>query len=251
MKIFLHGQLGKAFGRRWNLNVRSPKEALKAIEANREDFRPFLIKKHKEGVRYKVFIDKTPLNSKEEMGLELNDKKEIHFLPLIKGRGYSYGDSFNANPSQGDYFRDGAITYGISALIGMGGEYVSEEWGWELVGDFAMGLSDIGKELGMSMIMQGAIMGLMPDMPDPPSDESVGPTQKSTSSFIFSRPLNNITQGAPVPIGYGRLRVGSHVISSSLLNTQLVALNSVFASTTSEDGSIEGAVSIDQYSTSG
>ena len=81
MKIFLHGKLGTAFGRRWDLNVRSPKEALRAIEANREDFRPFLIKKHKEGIRYKVFIDKTPLNSKEEMGLELSDKKEIHFLP--------------------------------------------------------------------------------------------------------------------------------------------------------------------------
>ena len=40
--------------------------------------------------------------------------------------------------------------------------------------------------------------------------------QASTSSFVFGSPLNTASQGVPVPIGYGRLKVGSKVIQASI-----------------------------------
>tara|TARA_R100001509_G_C4788201_1_gene188828 strand:- start:80 stop:715 length:636 start_codon:yes stop_codon:yes gene_type:complete len=40
--------------------------------------------------------------------------------------------------------------------------------------------------------------------------------QASRSSFVFGSPLNTASQGTPVPIGYGRLKVGSKVIQASV-----------------------------------
>ena len=40
--------------------------------------------------------------------------------------------------------------------------------------------------------------------------------QASRSSFVFGSPLNTASQGTPVPVGYGRLKVGSKVIQASV-----------------------------------
>ena len=40
--------------------------------------------------------------------------------------------------------------------------------------------------------------------------------QASRSSFVFGNPLNPASQGTPVPVGYGRLKVGSKVIQASV-----------------------------------
>lgn len=40
-------------------------------------------------------------------------------------------------------------------------------------------------------------------------------------SFIFSTPDNLARQGQPVPLGYGRLRVGSQIVSSHITNKNL------------------------------
>ena len=45
--------------------------------------------------------------------------------------------------------------------------------------------------------------------------------QKQTRSYLFSGPVNTVAQGIPIPLGYGRLRVGSAVISASLRFQQL------------------------------
>ena len=38
----------------------------------------------------------------------------------------------------------------------------------------------------------------------------------SKQSFIFSNIVNVASQGAPMPLGYGRLKVGSQVIQASI-----------------------------------
>jgi len=44
------------------------------------------------------------------------------------------------------------------------------------------------------------------------------PDTASTSSYIFAQAENNTRQGVPVPVGYGRFKVGSTVISVNLLS---------------------------------
>jgi len=50
----------------------------------------------------------------------------------------------------------------------------------------------------------------------PPKPEE----ERQTRSYLFSGPENTAAQGIPVPLGYGRLRVGSVVVSASLRNRQ-------------------------------
>ncbi len=122
------------------------------------------------------------------------------------------------------------------------GDYIGDNW----LGNAVSWLGGIAVEIGTAMLLQGAIGGLM-DEPEPPPTEPQGPTMKNTTSFIFSRPLNNTVQGAPVPIGYGRLRIGSQVVSSAVLNCRSNAFDSLIGETVDRDGNTVGALNIDQY----
>jgi predicted phage tail protein len=64
---------------------------------------------------------------------------------------------------------------------------------------------NIAFAIGMSLLMSKL---LAPDDPD----------TASTSSYIFNQAENAAKQGSPVPVGYGRFKVGSTILSVSLIN---------------------------------
>ena len=53
------------------------------------------------------------------------------------------------------------------------------------------------------------------------TNPSSDPTQLA-NSYLFSGPVNVINEGGPVPIGYGRLIVGSQVIMSTYGTTKVL-----------------------------
>lgn len=232
MKVFLHGKLGKKFGKKWDLNIETPAEALRAIDANTNGFFKYIAAKENENVKYRIFIDKKSIRSHEELQLRIKDKKELHFFPRVRGRDAS-GDMMA-------YGGGGMIVgWGMGAL----GSAIGDNW----FGNAVSWLGNVVFEIGASLLIQGVIGSLMDD-PDPPPTEPDGPAMKNTASYLFARPLNNTIQGASVPLGYGRLRVGSHIISSSIMNSRLNAFDNIVGDTIDEDGNTVGAVSINQYS---
>jgi predicted phage tail protein len=64
---------------------------------------------------------------------------------------------------------------------------------------------NIAFAIGMNLLMSKL---LAPDDPD----------TASTSSYIFSQAENAAKQGSPVPVGYGRFKVGSTILSVSLIS---------------------------------
>jgi hypothetical protein len=71
----------------------------------------------------------------------------------------------------------------------------------------------------ISLVVSGVVnmMFKPPTPPTPPGNVVVeSNTSQTTSSYVISGPINNERQGMPVPIGYGRLNVGSMVMSSAL-----------------------------------
>lgn len=64
---------------------------------------------------------------------------------------------------------------------------------------------NIAFAIGMSLLMSKL---LAPDDPD----------TASTSSYVFNQAENVVRQGSPVPVGYGRFKVGSTILSVSLIN---------------------------------
>ena len=236
MKIILHGKVGKKFGKEWDLSVRSVNEGLRAIDANVGDFFRYLTQKENENLAFRIFKDKQSVRNVDELGLESSKNQTVHFFPVIKG----------ADRKKEAY-----------RMMGYGGLTLGVSYGLDVLGDNIGGtlgkvigfVADIGYEIGAAMLTQGAIMLLQKDPPEPPSMENQAVTQKSTASYTFARPLNNTTQGAVVPVGYGRLRIGTHVISSHVMNSRIAAFNQVRTSTTDENGNLVGAVNVDHYTT--
>jgi hypothetical protein len=52
--------------------------------------------------------------------------------------------------------------------------------------------------------------------PQPELQQIEATAQGSKSSLIFSNIVNTANQGAPLPVGYGRLKVGSQVIQATI-----------------------------------
>ena len=52
--------------------------------------------------------------------------------------------------------------------------------------------------------------------PAPDTEQVEGTAGASKSSMIFGNTVNTATQGAPLPLGYGRLKVGSQVIQATI-----------------------------------
>ena len=52
--------------------------------------------------------------------------------------------------------------------------------------------------------------------PAPDTEQVEGTASASKSSMVFSNNVNTASQGAPLPLGYGRLKVGSQVIQATI-----------------------------------
>jgi predicted phage tail protein len=68
-------------------------------------------------------------------------------------------------------------------------------------------------QLAVSVVMMGLQMALAPK---PKMDRPSSDVNSAKQSFLFSSKANTAEQGIPVPVGYGRLRVGSAVIQSTI-----------------------------------
>ena len=82
--------------------------------------------------------------------------------------------------------------------------------GWAAVGSFLSQATLYS--VGTSMILGGVAQMIAPTPKS--SDPSERPENKP--SYAFNGAVNTTAQGQPVPVGYGRLIVGSAVISAGI-----------------------------------
>lgn len=178
--VFLHGALGEKYGKRLMLDVECVAGAVALLKANFSSFARDLIGR---GNRYQVWVGKTNI-SQEEL-LNPANGQDIHIVPAISGAGG------NSNVLQ--------IIVGIILVVV--GVIFSAYGGGGLVG------------IGVGMIV-GGVVGLVFA---PSSRFSPAGTQgEKKPSYYFNGPINTTAQGNPVPILYGRLVVGSQVVSGGI-----------------------------------
>jgi len=78
--------------------------------------------------------------------------------------------------------------------------------------------------IGLAMIAGGAglmVGGLVMMSMKPPKAQKAQEPVDQMASFLFNKPTNSSTQGVAIPRGYGRMRVGSVVVSTSLTSEEL------------------------------
>jgi len=183
-KVRLLGELGKKFGKAIELDVKTPAEAVRALCVNFPGFEKFVATSEQRNVGYRIVVGKEDRSAEE-----LHDpvgKSDIKIVPVLMGAG---GDG----PFQ--------IVIG-SILIAA-----------SLVGNYFFPGNPISPYLmnaGVAMVLGGVVQLLTP-LPDAPDE---GPENRP--SYIFNGSVNTSAQGYPVAVGYGRMIVGSAVISAGI-----------------------------------
>jgi len=251
VEVNLHGILGKKFGKKHNLSVENTQEVVRALDANFPDFRRFLYEN--EQITYKIYADRKPLSAKEEIKVSLKGKKSLHIFPRVRGKfemilGLFEG-GLTGGGGVGDWAAGSTLGWGFDKLgdwANPGGDGWFDSFGG-FFGNLSHLASDLSYEYGNWALLEGFKQELIDD-PEPPTlGEDAAPTLKSTTSYTFQRPMNNVQQGVPVPLGYGRLRVGSHVVSSSLLNARTAAFDKVSDTEIDSEGNTVGAMHVDLF----
>lgn len=185
--IILLGELGKRYGRKHLLDVKSPAEAVRALCANFKDFAAFVSASSDRNVGYRV------LNMRDEVGEdELHNpaSRRITIAPVVAGAGGSVGKILL-----------GAAL--IAASLFVPGLAAVTLFGTTTLATVAFGV-------GVSLALGGVAQMLAPQ------PKSIGPQEEQQPSYVFNGAVNTSAQGQPVPVGYGRMIVGSAVISAGI-----------------------------------
>jgi len=217
-KIVLRGELGKKFGRVHVYELNTPAEAIRALSANYEGFHKELSEAGDRGIGYMVHVGKDPMQSLDEIDNPTGRLEEISITPVLQGAGGGVGKIFA-----------GIGLIAAAILLGPAG---AGFLGLGAGGFLTAGVSSAVGYIGTSLILGGTAQLLSPSISDTPG--SFGTTSPSRArardsftpenneiadnraSYIFNGAVNLTAQGNPVPILYGRMRVGSVVISAGL-----------------------------------
>ena len=189
--IRLGGILGKTFGTVHKRCVGSTREAIKALCVTVPGFEQFLNNSRQRGLTYAVFQGKRNL-SKEELELA-KGTEEIRILPVIIGS------------KRGGLFQTilGAVLVTVAA-VGMFTPF-GQALGGSAWGPYAM-------QAGLAMMAGGIIQMLSPQA----AGLAMKDQGENKPSYAFGAPSNTVSQGYPVPIGYGKRRIGGAVISAGI-----------------------------------
>ena len=182
--IKLYGEMGKRFGREFQLDVQTPAEAVRALSSQVKGFRAYLHAHQQDA--FTVFVGGR--NSSEELGFPCSDKEIIRIAPVIQGARAV-----------------GRIVLGVVLIIA---SFFTGGTALAAFGPMMFGM-------GASMAIGGIVQLLSPT----PSSDSGMASESVTNkpSYNFNGPVNTTAQGHPVPLAYGKVICGSAVISAGLI----------------------------------
>jgi predicted phage tail protein len=183
--LYLHGFLGARFGESFSLDVRDPAEAIRALLIQIPGFEAVI----RDGDWHVV---RGPLDGgvsldEEGLAVAVSDESEIHILPAVSGAG-----------------GDGLFQTIAGAVLVAVGVYTGQGW---LV------------NAGVALTLGGVSQMLSPTPQTGDYGERERPDERP--SFLFDGPTNTSTQGLPVPVIYGRVKVGSVVASAGMTAEEL------------------------------
>ena len=210
MKVIkVYGALRERLGQcRFELNVATPAQAIKALCVNFPGLDKWLIDSEQDGVAYRVRVGKQEATADDPslLGLPWSEREVFSITPVVAGAGGGFGR-----------FIFGGLLIGASFLFPGAGLFGSSAFGvfGPLAPSTIGALTTVGTALsavGAGLVLTGVSQIISPT---PPSGLELKEANR-IQNFSFSGITNTSQQGLAVPIAYGRLFVGSAVISSGL-----------------------------------
>ena len=179
--VKLLGAAGRKFGRSFQLAVKSPAEAFRALCVLCPGLKAWVLAQHEKGVAWRVVTDDATGLEAEELKRETGEET-IVFAPVMRGAG---GD--------GGFFSIilGVLLIAASLIITFG----------TAGGGLALGL------LGASLVLGGVAQLLTPTPTLPKQAETGEEGSNELESNLFTRGSSNAAQGEVVPVLYGQRRI--------------------------------------------
>lgn len=186
--VKLYGRMAKKYGRVHRLDVATPAEAVRALCVNCPGLREELMTAHERGVAYRCIVDDADI---DEADLTAPMSKTFAIVPVVMGANIL-----------GDIFK---IVAGVALMV----------FAAPIALAIAPGSMSLTAAIGTVMAVGAALTlsgigGLL--APTPKTKDENG----NTKNNVFNGPENVTAQGVPVPIGYGRMVVGSAVINAAI-----------------------------------
>lgn len=190
-RIELGGVLGKTFGKVHNRLISTTQEATRALAATVDGFEKFMISSQRRGLTYAVFRGKKNIGE-DDLNYPINEDV-IRIVPVVIG-------SKKAGVLQ-------TILGAVLVVVGAVGMFTP--WGQALGGatwgSYAM-------QAGVGLMAGGIIQMLSPQ----PAGLASKQDADNRASYAFGGVTNTAAQGYPVPLLYGRRRIGGAIISAGI-----------------------------------
>ncbi|OEC58417.1 tail assembly protein [Pseudomonas sp. AP42] len=172
--VLLYGRL-RQFGRSFRLSVRSPAEAIKALCVQIPGFERFISNAKSQGMEFAVFRGNKSLGENE---LGFSGSGDIRIAPIVTGSK-----------------RGGLIQTIIGAVL--------------IAVSFIPGFQVLAAP-GIALVAGGVIQMLSPQV----GGLKTSAAPENTPGYAFGSAKNTTASGNPVPLCYGKRRVGGAIISA-------------------------------------
>lgn len=221
--VLLAGELGEKYGQRHEYyGLNTPADAIKLLCINYPQLRQDLMVAHHNGVAYKV-IQGGAAMAYGELQLPFGSKPLL-VVPVVMGSG---GDNGLTTILLGVALVAVAIAAPGVGLFGGG------QLGFGVVANakgVAAGLAAAAGNLGIGLILGGTAMMLAPQPVLPkgdrikgsgtnvrgPGPDGITRGASGNQSYAFTGPANTAGSGATLPVIYGRVTTGSHLIAAAV-----------------------------------
>lgn len=178
VEIELGGQLGKVFGKTHHRLISTTQEAVRALSATIDGFEKYMITSNRRGLTYAVFRGEKNINE-DDLAYPVTGEV-IRIVPLIIGS------------KKAGLFQTilGSVLVAASFIPG----------------------AQVLAPIGLSMALGGVIQMLSPQ----PTGLASKQDSDNRASYAFGGVTNTAAQGYPVPLLYGKRRIGGAIISAGI-----------------------------------
>jgi predicted phage tail protein len=223
--VRLLGDLGERYGAEHVYqNLRTPADAIKLLCINYPAFKTELIAAHESGIGYRVLQAGVDLNL-HDLHLPIG-QNDLIVTPVLVGQDGAGQILAGIGLIAASFFFPGAGLFGTTGLFG--------------AGQVALGASTIGvlnaaaigtalSAVGATMVLGGVTQMLSPQPElggvggvntrsefSATRPESVNRGFDGQQSYAYLGAQNTVGVGATIPVAYGRVLIGSHVISADV-----------------------------------
>lgn len=189
INIELLGPLAKVFGKSHNRLITSKSEAIHSLCKTIEGFERYLNTSKSRGLTYAIFEGKKNIGV-NDLAFPVTDKV-IRIVPIVIG-------SKKAGLLQ-------TVLGAVLVVVGALGATLGQAWGGAAWGPAVM-------KIGAALALGGVVQMLSPQPAGLASKQSAD----NRASYAFGGVTNTAAQGYPVPLLYGRRRIGGAIISAGI-----------------------------------